>query len=307
MGSPLRLLAPASSVDATWRAACDAVSDVEQELSRFRPESGLTRVNRTAGSGAWHPASSLLRRSLRAAERGYRLTAGRFDPRIVGALEVLGDRAGIPLPPSPEQLRPGERWLDVDDASGCVRLAAPVDLGGIGKGIALAAATRALLGHGLTPHLLEAGGDLVVAGTPPDGDRWRVAIEHPDRDLPALVVEIDRGSLATSSVRRRRWVGPDGQERHHLLDPHTGRPAVGLRSLTVHAASPISAEIWSTAGFVAASRDSASVGGHAAWWTDERGMTGRLTRRRAAPGGDVGWPTGLEPVTSGATIQCSAD
>jgi thiamine biosynthesis lipoprotein len=295
MGSPLRLLAPASSVDAAWRAARDAIAAVEHELSRFGPDSPLTRANRAAGSGAWQPASTLLRRSLRAAERGYRLTAGRFDPRIVGALEALGDRAGIPLPPSPQHLCPGERWLDLDPASGCIRLAAPVDLGGIGKGIALAAATRALVRQGLTPHLLEAGGDLVVAGTPPDGGLWRVAIEHPDRDLPAVIVEIERGSLATSSARRRRWIGPDGDERHHLLDPRTGRPAVGLRSLTVHAASPISAEIWSTAGFVAGSRDSDSVGRHAAWWTDEHGRIGRITRRRGTPAVTWGGLRGLNP------------
>ena len=95
--------------------------------------------------------------------------------------------------------------------------AGAVDMGGIGKGLALrwacARALRSLpAGAGVQ---IEAGGDVVAGGSPPD-DGWRIGVEDPaaadtDTAAPLVVVELRSGAVATSSVRVRHWVAPDGR------------------------------------------------------------------------------------------------
>lgn len=272
MGSPLRLVTLHERADEAWSLVVERVERVERHLTRFDPRSALSRLNQAAGSDEWVEVPRTLLRAVALAHRGYRLTRGRFDPRIIGALEALGDRAGVPLPPSPEILRPDECWLEVQRSARRARLAAPVDLGGIGKGFALGEAATALTERGIETYLLESGGDVVVSGLPPDDEAWRVAVEHPDRDLPAAVIRLAHGALATSSLRVRHWTAPGGSRAHHLLDPATRQPAIGVRSVTVAAASPVWAEVWSTAAFVSRAGVDATLGRRAAWWIDPDGV-----------------------------------
>lgn len=274
MGSPLRLVTLQERANEAWSLVIDSVGLVERHLTRFDRHSALSRLNQAAGSDEWVEVPRILLRALALAHRGYRLTGGRFDPRIIGALEALGDRACVPLPPSPEVLRPDESWLDVQRSAHRARLAAPVDLGGIGKGFALDQAARALAERGIETYLLESGGDLVVSGLPPGDEAWRVAVEHPDRDLPAAIIHLAQGALATSSLRVRQWPGPAGSSAHHLVDPATGQPATGVRSVTVRAAHPVWAEVWSTAAFVNQTGVEGTLGGRPAWWIDRDGVFG---------------------------------
>ena len=97
MGSPLRLTVPdvPDGADA-WQLVVDEFETAEAALSRFRDSSELTRLNRRAGSGLAVMVSSRLRIALVAAERARRVTAGRFDPRVLDDLDRLGYR-GAPL------------------------------------------------------------------------------------------------------------------------------------------------------------------------------------------------------------------
>jgi thiamine biosynthesis lipoprotein len=152
-----------------------------------------------------------------------------------------------------------------------------MDLGGIGKGITLRWAAARLERLGLGDFLLEAGGDIVARGVPPDADAWTVAIEDPlDRGAPLAAVVVPRtgGAVATSSVRVHRWQ-VDGRTVHHLLDPATGEPGeTGLLAVTVAGSDPAWAEVWSKTLFLAGSVDiagEARARGLAAWWVDTGG------------------------------------
>ena len=131
---------------------------------------------------------------------------------------------------------------------------------------------------------LEAGGDVVAGGAPPE-DGWRIGVEDPaaadidaDAAAPLVVVELRSGAVATSSVRVRHWVAPDGRPVHHLVDPRTGEPArTGLIAVTVAAPDPAWAEVWSKALFLAGR---AGIGAEArardlaAWWVTDQGRLG---------------------------------
>jgi thiamine biosynthesis lipoprotein len=127
-----------------------------------------------------------------------------------------------------------------------------IDLGGIGKGLAVrwAAACLGPVGHGA---LVDAGGDIAVVGAGPDGGPWLLGVEDPaGGEEPVLVLALTGGACATSSIRRRRWRTAGGEVVHHLVDPRTGRPGgAGLAAVTVVADDPAWAEVWAKALFLA--------------------------------------------------------
>jgi thiamine biosynthesis lipoprotein len=274
---------------AAWAAIVADVAATEAELSRFRAASALSLLNRSAGDGAWRGTSRRLYATLATSHRAWRLTGGRFDPRIIGSLEALGERAGVELAAGDRSRGAGETdatWLERAPRRGEVRLATPVDSGGIGKGLALRwalrAARRAIAAAGLDAGvtgpglLIEAGGDIVVHGPSPDGPTWRVGIEDPCGGEPLGVVELRDAAIATSSTAVRRWRAPDGREVHHLIDPRSGEPGGdGLVAVSVSAADPAWAEVWSKALFLAGPRGigpEARARGLAAWWIGAEGI-----------------------------------
>lgn len=281
MGSPLRLTTSGLSTtqaSRAWAIATAEIEESEQSLSRWRVDSALSRLNGVAGTGAPVRVDRRLLAFLVTAARAQRTSDGRFDPRVLTRLESLGERAGVPLPAVPEQLGSDRRWLACDPRGGLASTSAPVDSGGIGKGLGLRWAARrleraGLLGAGM---LLEAGGDLVVRGERPGGGPWQIGIEDPaGGDEPLAVISATRGAIATSSTTVRHWTSPDGTPAHHLVDPRTGEPGgEGLLAVTVTLADPAWAEVWSKSLFLTGRRaigDEARRRGLAAWWVEEDG------------------------------------
>jgi thiamine biosynthesis lipoprotein len=243
MGSPLRLVTADAAV-AAWPLVRNVFDEVERTLTRFASASPLTQLNRRAFPGALpRQVPALLAHTLLLSWRAYRMSNGIFDPRIIGALEAAGEQAGVHLPKSPPQLRDGERWLVLARSPWRAALTAPVDLGGIGKGLALRLAAHVLRRHGVERFLIEAGGDIVVGRPPPKEAGWRLSVEHPQQRDPAAVIEVANVAVATSSTA----VHPA-----HLIDPRTLRPAAAnLSSVTVLDTDPAWAEVWSKTAFIA--------------------------------------------------------
>lgn len=278
MGSPLRLTVAGAREQAGARHAWDAVraefEACEAAMSRFRESSEMTALNRAVGSAAAFAdrprrPSRRLERALVAADRAHRITDGRFDPRVVRDLERLGDVAAPQVAGALAGDRDPSAPVAVRTTAG-VAISAAVDLGGIGKGLALRWAARLVRALPCDGFLLEAGGDIVAGGAAPGGGPWQVGIEDPHGGkLPLAVIAAGEAAVATSSIRIRRWM-VHGRSVHHLIDPRTGEPGGdGLASVTVAAADPAWAEVWSKALFLEGRRGIAELGrarGLAAWW-----------------------------------------
>lgn len=234
-------------------AACTEVAACERALSRFDPDSDLSRLN--LAPGQWIHVDERLMEALAAALHARAETDGRFDPTILPALAAAGYDRSFELLTAREPTpigtwRAGAR-IDLDPWQGRARIerGTAVDLGGIGKGFGAGRALRAL--RAAWPEapgaLVDLGGDIEVFGTPPGGGPWRIDIADPRTSgLVAGTLQIDRGGVATSGRDTRRF-GPGGR-LHHLIDPETGLPAAaGPLAVTVVAPTAAEAEVYATA------------------------------------------------------------
>jgi thiamine biosynthesis lipoprotein len=286
----LTVVAPAEVAGPALERAGAVFARVEASCTRFRADSPLMLAN--ASGQEWHVVPPECFDTVSAAWQAYQQTGGLFDPRVLDALVRLGyDRTlpsahlatDIPVSPVPAATGsiPARPWRpEFDAARQAVRLGEhPVDLGGIGKGLAVRRAAEQLATVG-APFLVEAGGDLAVGGDGPDGEGWLVGVEDPapgppeGPDLVAVLRLADR-SCATSSVRVRSWK-VDGRPVHHLIDPRTGRSCTtGLHAVTVVDTDAATAEVWSKALFVLgrdAIADTCRARDLAALWVGDDGV-----------------------------------
>src|SRR6187402_3193643 len=91
MGSRLRLMALGPRAEAAWEEVVDEFAAADLALSRFRDDAELVGLDRFAGTGIAIRVGRRLEQAVVAADRARRVTSGRFDPRIVGELESLGE------------------------------------------------------------------------------------------------------------------------------------------------------------------------------------------------------------------------
>jgi len=239
----------------------DWFEDWEQHLSRFRPESELSQVNRGFGPQS---ISKVFAQVVAAALVAQHQSGGLVNPLLLNALEAAGydrnfadlrEKASTLEPQvgafSPEELAgPDDLWpemqnrnleLDPDHRKLTLPPGAHLDLGGIAKGWAADQAAHRL--GKLAPALVDAGGDVAVSASQADGSPWPVGVINPLNPGEQLdLVLLWEGGVATSGRDYRRW-RKNGRWQHHIIDPRTGRPAwTDILSATVVAPSACTAE-----------------------------------------------------------------
>lgn len=269
----LRVTHPTAEAAAALDRARAVFVDVEAACTRFDPTSPLMRAN--AHPDRWHQVPRECADAVREAGRAHLETGGLFDPRVLDALVRLGyDRSlafargpvaieGVTTAPA-SRARP--RWTPrVAEHAGRHRIhlgGTPIDLGGIGKGLAARWAWEQLRGCGESV-MVDAGGDCRFSGSGPAGDGWHVGVEDPRGAAePVAVLRLTDAGCATSSVRVRRW-SVNGRPVHHLIDPRTGDSGGdGLLSVTVVHPDPAWAEVWSKTLFLSGAARIAEVAEH---------------------------------------------
>lgn len=268
---------------------------IDAACSRFRPDSELCRACGAGGRPV--SISPLFSEALIVALTAAELTDGDVDPTCGQALAGLGyDRdfasarpdTGSPCQPPV----PGGGWHGVVLDASRLEVTVPdgvlLDLGATAKALAAdraAAAITAATGCGVLVNL---GGDISVAGEPPDGG-WLVGVADDatfDTTTTTVttsqVIVIRDGGLATSSVLGRAWQR-GGTRLHHIIDPLTGMPARSCwRTVSVAARSCVDANIASTAAIVRGER--------AVAWLERLSLPSRLVRHDGGVVLVADWP-----------------
>ncbi|MFI9550528.1 FAD:protein FMN transferase [Nonomuraea endophytica] len=122
------------------------------------------------------------------------------------------------------------------------RAGGTLDPSGYVKGWAVERLSRALTTAGAVSHCVNAGGDVRVRGSAAPGLPWRIGIRHPHDNTVCKVLFAHDLGVATSGAYERGA---------HVLNPHTGRPAYGLASVTVTGPDLALADAYATAIFAA--------------------------------------------------------
>jgi thiamine biosynthesis lipoprotein len=271
-----------TAADPEVTRALGVFTAVHTACTRFDPDSPLMQVN--ARPDEWHDVPAVLHYAVRAAYRAYLATDGRFDPRVLDDLVRLGYDRSLPFAGGDVATagtvdgRKGlGRWSPRFRSGRRLQLhlgGAPIDLGGIGKSLAVRWAADVLAAE-FDDFLLDAGGDCYCSGTGPEEDGWRVAVEDPGGgERPVAVLALRDTGCATSSTRLRRWRAGDAPA-HHLIDPSTGRPGgEGLAAVTVVAPDTADAEVAAKDLFLRGASgiaDAAERNGVAALWVTTTG------------------------------------
>jgi thiamine biosynthesis lipoprotein len=250
-----RFLAPEQAQVKSIAAALEAaVGRVDRQMSNWKPDSDLSRLN-GAAVGAWTPIPSLAGVLVRAIEIG-RESNNAFNIGVGELVEGWGFGPAGSFPkqnaaPVMAPHAPLDTVLEID-LPGCrARRHAPVtlDLCGIAKGFGVDELGRALDTHRIGLWLVGIDGEMRSRGTRPDGLPWAIALELPQEDRRAAmgVIELGDAAVATSGdYRHFREV--DGGRISHAMDPRLGAPLRNsVASVTVIAPRCMDADAYATA------------------------------------------------------------
>ena len=220
-------------------------TQIEDTCSRFRQDSELARLNKRVGEEV--EVSPIMFAILKAALRFFEETGGVFNPGILEAIENSGYSQSIELvrgqnfflfekEPSPVLGQP----FVLNEQTQTVILFSKIDLGGIAKGWVIDQAADVLgrLGFGF----INVGGDIRVFGKLPRP--LNIGIENPfNPSVMISSIQVNAGAVATSTSMKRRWK-VNSEEKHHLIDPRTGKPSDSyIVSATVTAMTALEADI----------------------------------------------------------------
>lgn len=238
--------------------ALETVARLDAQLSHYREDSDISRLNRWAAQD-WVRVEPDLFGLLRHCAELTALTSGAFDV-AAGALLKAWDfhhgtgRVASECEIQAALLKTGMRHVAFDAERHLVHYTVPgltLNLGAIGKGYALDRAVETLRFYGVCNGVIHGGRSTIVAlGKPPSGDAWEFVIRDPrDRTAPIETVRLRDAALSTSGIYDQ-FVEVDGVRYGHLLDPRTGRPPQGPLSVSVIAPTATDADALSTAFFV---------------------------------------------------------
>ena len=239
-----------------FRDAFKRVDTLNQTLSDYLPESELSRLSQTAGTGRKIRVSDELFTVLQTANTISEATDGAFDV-TVGPYARLWKiaRAKRELPP-PARIRRfrnavGYLHIEIDPKDHAIHLIRPdmfLDLGGIAKGYAADQVLQTLAGHGIRSALVDAGGDIVLGNAPPGKEGWSIAIggrKHPD--LPILLLK--NCAIATSGDIEQS-IEIEGTRYSHIVDPRTGTGLTNQTQATLIAPTGIEADALASAACI---------------------------------------------------------
>jgi thiamine biosynthesis lipoprotein len=245
-----------------FAAGYDEVRRIEVLMTDWErpgePESDVVKINKAAGKEPVKVSAEtfeVVQKSLEMSRR----SGGAFDITFAAmkGLWKFDEDLEKKLPPAEEIARRRKliNWRDVvvDAKARTVKLRRAgmrLGLGGIAKGYAVDRCAAAMRGEGLQDFMVQAGGDLYIAGSKGPSN-WMVGVRDPrggPRDIIARMPIKDH-AFSTAGDYERAFI-LDGKRYHHIIDPATGFPATASREVTIFAPTAFLADALDDAVFI---------------------------------------------------------
>lgn len=219
------------------------IQRIEQLLSTYRPDSQTNQINEMAGISPVIVDAEVFE-LIQRAQRISDLTQGAFDLTYGSMDKSLWnfDQKMTQLP-SPELAKKSVQLIDYQQVELDIhnksvflkKKGMRLGFGGIGKGYAADRAKALLVTLGFQHGLVNASGDLCAWGNKENGKPWSIGVVHPDQSDQIIAhFDLKNSSVATSG-NYEKFVVIDGKKYSHTIDPNTGYPIQGIKSVTVFA------------------------------------------------------------------------
>ena len=222
-------------------AAVSEITRIEKLLTTFSEDSQTNLINRNAGLQPVKVDAEvfqLVARSLKISS----LTQGAFDITY-GSIDKSLWNFDVTMTalPDAETARKAVRLINyhnvILNSANCTiflkEKGMRIGFGGIGKGYAADRAKMILKQMGINSGVVNASGDLTAWGIQPNGQKWRIGVADPDQRGQLLAhMNITDLSVATSG-NYEKYVEIAGKRYSHTIDPRTGLPVSGIKSVTI--------------------------------------------------------------------------
>ncbi len=230
----------------TWAAerigeAIEEIKRIEKLLTTFNDQSQTNLINQHAGIvpvKVDREVFDLIKRSLQISQ----LTQGAFDITYGSIDKKLWnfDKSMTALPDASaaKQLVRLINYRNVIlDENNCTvflkEKGMRIGFGGIGKGYAAERAKKIMQQSGVVSGIVNASGDLTAWGKQPDGNDWTIGIANPDSAGHTFSHLTITGMAIATSGNYEKFVLIDGKKYSHTIDPKTGLPVTGIKSVTI--------------------------------------------------------------------------
>lgn len=234
------------AADESWaaariREAVEEIQRIEQLLTTYNDSSQTNRVNAMAGISPVkvdREVFELICRSIRISsvtQGAFDISYGSIDKKLWNFDKTM---TALPEPSLAKKMVKliNYRNIILDEKNCTVFLKEKgmrIGFGGIGKGYAAERAKWIMQQNGVTSGIVNASGDLVAWGTQPDGKPWTIGIADPDAaHQPFSYMNITDMAVATSG-NYEKFVMIGGKKYSHTIDPKTGLPVTGIKSVTI--------------------------------------------------------------------------
>lgn len=254
MGTYITLTAYGESAETALALSADRIKELESLWSVTDENSDIYKVNQGGGvpTEVNEETAEILQFALDMANQ----TNGALDPTISPVITAWGFISGEYHIPTEEELADLLQNVDyekvlLEETYVTLPDGMQLDLGAVGKGYTGDIIAELLKEQGVTSALLNIGGNIQMLGRKPDGSRWRLGIQNPFGEGSLGVLESEDGAVVTSGNYERYFIGEDGKQYGHIVDPSTGYPAEsGLASVSIIAKEGRLCDALSTAIYV---------------------------------------------------------
>ncbi len=254
MDTHMQFTAYGDKAEEALKAAEEVVAQLESKWSVTKEDSEIYQVNHSNGQevALSDETAEIAVFALEMASK----TEGALEPTIYPVLTAWGfttDENRIPEAAELEELLAHVGYDRVEPSGNQIQLPAgmELDLGAVGKGYAGDQVIELLKEEGISSALLDLGGNIQAIGRKPDGSDWKLGIRSPFGEGTIGILSIADCAVVTSGNYERYFVGDDGKEYGHIIDPSTGYPVENdLASVTIIAKEGKLADALSTSMIV---------------------------------------------------------
>ena len=222
-------------------AAVEEIRRIERLLTTFDESSQTNCINKNAGIAPVKvdkEVFELIRRSKRISELtqgAFDITYGSIDKRLWNFDKTMTSLPDAKIAKNLVRLI-NYRNVILNEDNCTVFLKEKgmrIGFGGIGKGYAAEKAKELLKEKGINSGIVNAAGDLTAWGHQPNGKPWTIGIADPSAARHAFsYLDITNTSVATSG-NYEKFIMIDGKKYSHTIDPKTGLPVMGIKSVTI--------------------------------------------------------------------------